>query len=79
MKITITNNKPVPFEDIAEGTVFRDPAGGIYYIKTDLVSVVDENSGPEKWNCLRLDNYVFDCFNPGYEVYPIYNAELIIP
>ena len=79
MEITITNNELVPFEEIAEGTVFRDPAGDIYYIKTALVSVVDENFGAEEWNSLRLDNYVFDYFNPGYEVYPIYNAELIIP
>ena len=78
MKITIMNNKLVPFEEIAEGTVFRDPAGDIYYIKTTLVSVVDEDLGAEEWNSLRLDNYTFDCFNPGYEVYPAYNAELII-
>lgn len=76
MKITIMNNKPVPFEEIAEGTIFRDPTGNIYYIKT--TSVVDEDTGEEKWNSLRLDNYTFDRFNPGYKVYPIYNAELII-
>lgn len=79
MKITVADNKPVPFEEIAEGTVFKDPAWNIYYIKTASVSVVDEILGEEKWNCLRLDNYTFDCFNLGYEVYPIYNAELIIP
>ena len=78
MKITITNNKLVPFEEIAEGTVFREPAAteNLYYIKT--ASVVDDDTGEEEWNCLRLDNYTFDCFNPGYEVYPAYNAELII-
>lgn len=76
MKITVTNNKLVRFEDIAEGTVFKYPAGNIYYIKT--TSVVDEDTGEEKWNSLRLDNYTFDRFNPGYKVYPIYNAELII-
>ena len=78
MKITITNNKPIPFENIAEGTVFKDPAvENFYYIKT--ASVVDEYTGEEKWNCLCLYNYTFDCFNQEYEVYPIDNAELIIP
>mgnify|MGYP001773560444 CR=1 FL=1 len=79
MKITVMNNKLVPFEEIAEGTVFRDPAGDIYYIKTALVSVVDKNFGTEEWNSLRLDNYTFDCFGPKDLVLPIYNAELIIP
>ena len=77
MKITITNNKLVPFEEIAEGTVFRVSAENFYYIKT--ASVVDEYTGEEEWNCLRLDDYALDCFSPRYEVYPIYNAELIIP
>lgn len=77
MKITIANNKLVPFEEIAEGTIFRDPIGNIYYLKT--ASVVDEDTNPEGWNSLRLDNYVFAYFSPRYEVYPIYNAELIIP
>ena len=78
MKITVTNNKLVPFEEIAEGTVFKDPATeDSYYIKT--ASVVDVNTGADDWNCLSLDNYTFDCFGPKYLVYPIYNAELIIP
>lgn len=76
MKLTIMNNKLVPFKEIAEGTIFRDPTGNIYYIKT--TSVVDEDTGVEKWNSLRLDNYTFDRFNQGYKVYPAYNAELII-
>lgn len=79
MKITIMNNKLVPFEEIAEGTIFRDHARNIYYIKNTSVSVVDEIIGEEKWNCLRLDNYTFDCFGPKDLVYPVYNAELIIP
>ena len=78
MKLTVADNKPVLFEEIAEGTVFKDPAGNIYYIKTDSVSVVDEILGEEEWNCLRLDNYTFDCFGPKDLVYPIYNAELIV-
>lgn len=78
MKITITNNKLVPFEKIPEGTVFRDPGdNSIYYIKT--ASILDENTGEEELNCLRLNNYTFDCFYPTYLVYPIDNAELIIP
>ena len=78
MKITISNNKLVPFEEIDEGTVFKDPATeDSYYIKT--ASVVNEDSGEEEWNCLHLDNYTYDCFAPKYLVYPIYNAELIIP
>lgn len=77
MKITITNNKLVPFKDIAEGVVFKDSTVEDYYIKT--ASVVDDDTGEEEWNCLRLDNYALDCFNPGYKVYPIDNAELIIP
>ena len=78
MKITITNNKYVPFEIIPEGTVFRDPDfKDRYYIKT--VSVLDENTGEENLNCLRLENYTFDYFEPRYLVYPIDNAELIIP
>ena len=78
MKITISNNKCVPFEKIPEGTVFKDPATeDSYYIKT--ASVVNEDSGEEEWNCLHLDNYTYDCFYPTYLVYPIYNAELIIP
>ena len=77
MKITVSNDKFVPFEMIPEGTVFRDPDdNSIYYIKT--VSEVDENTDEEKWNCLRLDNYTFGCFYPTYLVYPIDNAELII-
>lgn len=77
MKITVANNKLVPFEEITKGTIFRDPTGSIYYIKID--SVFDKDTGAEEWNCLRLDNYTLDCFNPGYKVYPIDNAELIIP
>ena len=76
MKLTIMNNKLVPFEEIAEGTVFKHPAENAYYIKT--ASVVDNDTGEEEWNCLRLEDYSFDCFSPRYEVYPIYNAELII-
>lgn len=78
MKVTIKNDKKlVPFEDVAEGMVFEDPATEDYYIKT--ASVVDEDTGAENWNCLRLDNYTFDCFAPKYMVRPIYGAELIIP
>lgn len=77
MKITVTNNKLVPFEKIAEGVVFKDSTVEDYYIK--IASVVDEDTGEEEWNCLRLDNYTLDCFLPGYKVYPIDNAELIIP
>ena len=77
MKITISNNKLVPFEEIAEGTVFKDPTVEDYYIKT--ASVINEDTGEDEWNCLRLDNYTFDCFGSKYLVYPIYNAELIIP
>lgn len=76
MKITIMNNKLVPFEEIADGTIFRHPAQNAYYIK--IAPVVDEDC-VEEWNCLRLDNYALDCFNPGYKVYSIDNAELIIP
>lgn len=77
MKITVMNSKLIPFLKIAEGVVFKDPTVEDYYIKT--ASVVNEDTGEEEWNCLRLDNYALDCFNPGYEVYPIDNAELIIP
>lgn len=78
MKITIKNDKKlVPFEDVAEGMVFQDPTTEDYYIKTD--STVNEDTGAEEWNCLRLDNYTFDCFAPRYMVRPIYGAELIIP
>ena len=77
MKITITNNELVPFKDIAEGIVFKDPTVEDYYIKT--ASVVDDDTGEEEWNCLRLDNYALDCFNLGDKVYPVDNAELIIP
>lgn len=78
MKITFTDNKLIPFEEIAEGTVLKDPATeNTYYIKT--APVVDEDTDAEEWNCLRLDNYALDCFAPKYLVYPIDNAELIIP
>lgn len=77
MKITITNNKLIPFEKVTEGTVFKDPTAEDYYIKT--ASAVNEDTGAEDWNCLRLDNYALDCFAPTYLVYPINNAELIIP
>ena len=77
MKITITNSKLIPFEEIAEGTVFRVPNfEDHYYIKT--ASVFDENTGEEDLNCLLLEKYTFDCFGPKYLVYPVYNAELII-
>ena len=77
MKITISNNKLVPFGEIAEGVVFKDPTAEDYYIKT--APVIDENTGEDEWNCLRLNNYTFDCFGPRYTVLPINNAELIIP
>ena len=77
MKITITNNKLAHFEEVAEGTVFKVLETEDYYIK--IVSEVDLNTGKEEWNCLRLDNYTLDCFDPSYMIYPIYNAELIIP
>ena len=78
MKITIKNNKLAPFEEIAEGTVFKaHVTGNSYYIKTALV--VNEDTGADEWNCLNLGDYTFDCFAPKFMVYPIYNAELIIP
>lgn len=77
MKITITNNKLAPFGEISEGTVFKDPTAENYYIKT--ASVFNEDTGEEEWNCLRLDNYTFECFGLKYMVLPVYNAELIIP
>ena len=77
MKITITNNKLVPFEKVAEGTVFEVPETEDYCIK--IFPETNENTGKEEWNCLRLDDYTLDCFAPKYLVYPIYNAELIIP
>lgn len=77
MKITIKNNKLAPFEEIAEGTVFKEPTYEGYYIKT--ASVIDENTGEDEWNCLRLDNYALDCFGLKDMVLPIDNAELIIP
>lgn len=78
MKITVKNDKKlVPFEDIAEGMVFEDPTTEDYYIKT--ASVIDDDTGAEEWNCLRLDNYALDCFAPKYMVRPIHGAELIIP
>ena len=78
MKITIADNKLVPFGEIAEGTVFKDPATeNSYYIKTVLE--VDVDTGADEWNCLHLGNYTLDCFAPKYLVYPIDNAELIIP
>lgn len=76
MKITITNNKLAPFEEIAEGTVFKDPTTEDYYIKT--ASVINEDTGEDEWNCLHLDNYALDCCSPRYMVIPIDNAELII-
>ena len=79
MKITVTNNKLVPFEEIAEGTIFREPTGNLYYLKTVSVSVADEITGEYELNCLRLDNYTFDYFGSKDLVYPVYNAELIIP
>ena len=77
MKITISNNKLVPFGKIAEGTVFKDPTDEDYYIKT--ASVINEDTRVDELNCLRLDNYTLDCFNLKYMVLPIYDAELIIP
>lgn len=78
MKITFMGSKLVSFEEIAKGTVFKDPATkNTYYIKT--ASVVNEDSGEEEWNCLCLDNYTFYCFTPKYLVYPVYDAEFIIP
>lgn len=78
MKITIANNnKLIPFEEIAEGTVFKVPETEDYCIK--IASVVDVDTGEDEWNCLRLDNYTLDCCSPKYTVLPIDNAELIIP
>ena len=77
MKITISNNKLVPFEKVAEGTVFKVPETEYYCIKITPVS--NENADEEEWNCLRLDNYTLDCCSPRYMVLPIDNAELIIP
>lgn len=77
MKITIMNNEFVPFEKITEGIVFRDPNVEDYYIKT--ASVIDKNTGEEEYNCLRLDNYTFDCFGLKDMACPINNAKLIIP
>ena len=77
MKITISDNKLVPFEKVAEGTVFEVPETEDYCIK--IAPVSNENADEEEWNCLCLDNYTLDCCSPRYMVYPIYNAELIIP
>ena len=77
MKITISNNELVPFEKVAEGTVFKVPETEDYCIK--IASVIDENTGEDEWNCLRLDNYALDCFGLKDMVLPIYDAELVIP
>ena len=77
MKITISNNKLVPFEKIAEGTVFKVPETEYYCIK--IIPVATENTDEEEWNCLRLNDYTLDCCSSRYMVLPIYNAELIIP
>ena len=77
MKITISNNELVPFEKVAEGTVFKVPETEDYCIK--IASVIDENTGDDEWNCLHLDNYALDCFGLKDMVLPIYDAELIIP
>lgn len=77
MKITISNNKLVPFEKIAEGTVFKVPETEYYCIK--IIPVANENTDEEEWNCLRLNDYTLDCCSSRYMVLPIYNAELIIP
>ena len=78
MKITITNNKLAPFEKIPEGTIFKDTNfQDIYYIK--IASVVDEYTGADEWNCLRLDDYTLDYCSPIFMIYPIPDAELIIP
>lgn len=76
MKITISNNKLVPFGEIAKGVVFKDPTAEDYYIK--IAAEVNENTGEDEWNCLRLDNYALDCFREKYMIQPIYSAELII-
>ena len=77
MKITIMNNEPVPFEKVTVGTVFKVPEIEDYCIK--IVSVIDYNTGEEEQNCLRLDNYALEYCSPTCTVYPVYNAELIIP
>ena len=77
MKITFSDNKLVPFEKIAEGTVFKVPETEDYCIK--IFPETNENTGKEEWNCLRLDNYTLDCFGLKDMVLPIYDAELIIP
>ena len=77
MKITITNNKLVPFEKVAEGTVFKVPETEDYCIK--IIPVANENTDEEEWNCLRLDDYALDCCSPKYMIQPIHGAELIIP
>ena len=77
MKITISNDKLVPFEKVAEGTVFKVPETEDYYIK--IFSEIDVNTGKEEWNCLHLDDYTLDCCSPSCTVLPIYDAELIIP
>ena len=77
MKITFPDNKLVPFEEVAEGTVFKVPETEDYCIK--IASVIDENTGDDEWNCLHLDNYALDCFGLKDMVLPIYDAELIIP
>ena len=77
MKITIMNNKLVPFEKITEGTVFKDPATEDYYIK--IFPETNENTGKEEWNCLHLDDYTLDCCGPISMIYPVHDAELIIP
>ena len=77
MKITISNNKLVPFEKVAEGTVFKVPETEYYCIK--IIPVGNENIDEEGWNCLRLNDYTLDYCSPRYMVLPIDNAELIIP
>ena len=77
MKITIKDNKLVPFEKIAEGTVFKVLETEDYCIK--IVPVANENTDEEEWNCLHLDNYTLECCSQRLMVYPVHGAELIIP
>ena len=77
MKITISNNKLVPFEKVAEGTVFEVPETEDYCIK--IFPETNENTGKEEWNCLHLDDYTLDYCSPIFMIYPIPDAELIIP
>lgn len=63
--INFKEKKLEKFIDLLEGEMFVHPQSNILYLKTEHFIVEDMD-----YNCVAIDEGMFDYFEDNYEVYP---------